>query len=877
MLHLFLMKSPSGLCLFITLGCTLFISIFRLNAQCPTGFIVDGQQYHFSESGDIFLRDNGKMVECFYKRSNNLSSAQNDVEISFRWHTGVGSYCEKDEYFKNSQGKVIIGITGKRAMFDYLALDNNYPPRQEIVSLAHRLYEQQDWVLADCPNASSEGDIEPSKAPVNPFFIPIKVPTPLVVNNQMYVRVLISEDENATKDDAQLVETYESVPSNKTIILWGNPKQKTLYQIRNSTSDDPVDLFIPITRTFFPSSFKKYELDNKFGSSNEINIGKIKEALFEKKRITGKYKWQLYNLIEGANDRYKIEIIYESEPQEITIDHVARIVKTNEESDIANSASGGVWLKKYKTKWQSEFVWRIENHNRNRIITNEPRALLNPGDEVWLGEDDIAVIYYLPTSTEVSFIGTSQYNFGVTVIDLDASKHVPQSESYPVVRVISLGAGVITDVSLALLAGYAGIAAAPPALAAALLYAGGLDMSITVLNMADITSFSILLPGTFVSNHIYDELKTWNTFNDHAIYNVKYIPHGTSIAFAPEEEQLDIFQLHGEAKFIDQQMNNISLSEGLGTNWKDGNFDTPRVFSTSNLPESIQKIIDWKANFDNSGSANSPSNPDQKPDPEKSSNTNSPDLVKVPEKPERTFIYGQSLLKSNNMTRKKLRGQEYVENIFRDNFHLLKNVTWRSDVPVNYTGIIYQDYQMGDGIVILDLNMNRPAYDAGIEKGDVIVEINGISIKSKNDFGEIVDKFNPGDKAQFSVLRNGKTKREEVQFSPYPLYFATKTNKPWPWNQSGMSIMDFGDGNGVYIVEIIEESQAAEAKLISGDLIHTINDYVIRSVEDIKQLEKLFREGDKLEIFVTRFGHNRKFKLKMGIIPHYMNSKYQIH
>lgn len=55
------------------------------------------------------------------------------------------------------------------------------------------------------------------------------------------------------------------------------------------------------------------------------------------------------------------------------------------------------------------------------------------------------------------------------------------------------------------------------------------------------------------------------------------------------------------------------------------------------------------------------------------------------------------------------------------------------------------------------------AKEAGIEKGDVIVAVNGVKIKSSSALQEQISKYRPGDKVELTINRNGSTKKFTVE------------------------------------------------------------------------------------------------------------------
>lgn len=55
------------------------------------------------------------------------------------------------------------------------------------------------------------------------------------------------------------------------------------------------------------------------------------------------------------------------------------------------------------------------------------------------------------------------------------------------------------------------------------------------------------------------------------------------------------------------------------------------------------------------------------------------------------------------------------------------------------------------------------AKEAGIEKGDVIVAVNGVKVKSSSALQEQISKYRPGDKVELTVNREGDTKKFTVE------------------------------------------------------------------------------------------------------------------
>ncbi len=86
-----------------------------------------------------------------------------------------------------------------------------------------------------------------------------------------------------------------------------------------------------------------------------------------------------------------------------------------------------------------------------------------------------------------------------------------------------------------------------------------------------------------------------------------------------------------------------------------------------------------------------------------------------------------------------------------------------SIVDLNADIAKYLGIKETEGVYIYDLNPRGAAYEAGMQKGDIITKINNTDIKSLPQLQEQLAKYRPGDIVTFTVLRDGKTLTFEVK------------------------------------------------------------------------------------------------------------------
>ncbi len=61
------------------------------------------------------------------------------------------------------------------------------------------------------------------------------------------------------------------------------------------------------------------------------------------------------------------------------------------------------------------------------------------------------------------------------------------------------------------------------------------------------------------------------------------------------------------------------------------------------------------------------------------------------------------------------------------------------------------------GVVVVDVDRFSPAYEAGIRKGDIILEIDQKPVKDLNDYVKMINKYKKGDTILFLIKRGGNT------------------------------------------------------------------------------------------------------------------------
>jgi len=152
----------------------------------------------------------------------------------------------------------------------------------------------------------------------------------------------------------------------------------------------------------------------------------------------------------------------------------------------------------------------------------------------------------------------------------------------------------------------------------------------------------------------------------------------------------------------------------------------------------------------------------------------------------------------------------------------------------------------GAGLMVHAVEANSPADEAGIESGDIILEIEGQPVRRRGDVQEIVNSVEEGAEITLLLLRNGQ--EEEITLKPEldPESQLLKIGV-WPWWN--------------VVSQVDEGSPAYEAGIRDGDTILSINGQVIYNDESISSALHSIEEGEEIELGLLREGKETSLSL----------------
>jgi serine protease Do len=178
-------------------------------------------------------------------------------------------------------------------------------------------------------------------------------------------------------------------------------------------------------------------------------------------------------------------------------------------------------------------------------------------------------------------------------------------------------------------------------------------------------------------------------------------------------------------------------------------------------------------------------------------------------------------------------------------------------VPQDITPGLAQQFNLPDqsGALVGDVEDGTPAQKAGIKSGDVITQVNGMTIADANSLRIAVSELTPGTRVTVKLLRNGQEKVIPLTLAELPGDIGQNGNGSGnPETTSGktdaLNGVTVGDVNqqvrdqldvptdlqGAVVTEVDEDSNAAEAGLQANDIIVEINHHPVTDANKAVEL-----------------------------------------
>ncbi len=176
---------------------------------------------------------------------------------------------------------------------------------------------------------------------------------------------------------------------------------------------------------------------------------------------------------------------------------------------------------------------------------------------------------------------------------------------------------------------------------------------------------------------------------------------------------------------------------------------------------------------------------------------------------------------------------------------VMTQVMEHGKVVRGYLGLLPQDitpamaqalhYKQSEGVLIGDVTAGTPAAQAGLQRGDVILDLNGQKVDDSNQLRMRVSMTAPGTTVQLHVMHNGAEKTVPVKLAEMSGNLGSSSVKGSEGGATsaldGVTV-EPAQGHGVTVTSVDEGSPASEAGLREGDTILEVNRAAVSGTAD---------------------------------------------
>lgn len=193
--------------------------------------------------------------------------------------------------------------------------------------------------------------------------------------------------------------------------------------------------------------------------------------------------------------------------------------------------------------------------------------------------------------------------------------------------------------------------------------------------------------------------------------------------------------------------------------------------------------------------------------------------------------------------------------------------------PQGITEAIRRSLKLIDtiGVLISEVVTNTPAEKAGLQPGDVIVEVNGEAVRGVESFRKRIAEIKPGTEVSLTIMRNGKRMTLKAVLTEFPEETAEnvpiikgKKEKTW----LGLRLAELSpdervkvncEGGGVKVIEVDKNSPADRAGIEVGDVILKVSNQTVKTVDDFFSLMDRYSNIQQPLLFYIKRGERWMF------------------
>jgi serine protease Do len=191
--------------------------------------------------------------------------------------------------------------------------------------------------------------------------------------------------------------------------------------------------------------------------------------------------------------------------------------------------------------------------------------------------------------------------------------------------------------------------------------------------------------------------------------------------------------------------------------------------------------------------------------------------------------------------------------------HIMDQIVEHGKVIRGYLGVTIQavspdmakafGLSQGGGALIGDVKPGGPAAKGGLQRGDIVLQLNGTPVTGPDDLSLRISELAPGAVAHMQVYRDGKTQDVNVTLAAFPENGQASNGGAAPGQAAGLAgiqvqnldanlrqQLGIGPGTtGVVVTQVDPNSAAAQAGIQQGDVIQEVDRKPVHNENEFQQ------------------------------------------
>jgi len=174
------------------------------------------------------------------------------------------------------------------------------------------------------------------------------------------------------------------------------------------------------------------------------------------------------------------------------------------------------------------------------------------------------------------------------------------------------------------------------------------------------------------------------------------------------------------------------------------------------------------------------------------------------------------------------------------------------------------------GIQVFGIVDDSPAAEAGMQKDDIILELDGNKLFNYDQFTKMLKLYKPGQKVKLKIYRDGEYKTLKLtlankeDFEPKPEYKAYLGVYLTDLSEKGYEKKGLNTSYGVLISDVVDDGPCAEAGVLGGDVMLDLAGQHVYTSDQISKMLASMEPEQSVNVDVFRDGEYKTFAVVLG-------------